>query len=68
MSELHKEYVKNEYSKDIYLFNEVYKGQQTEVNIGAPDSEDFEEKMKQLIEYFISAIPEVIENLKKQSA
>ncbi|KOR90355.1 hypothetical protein [Paenibacillus solani] len=68
MSELHKEFVKNEYTKDIYLFNEVYKGQNTPVNIGAPNSEDFEEKMRQLIEYFISAIPEVITNLKKRSA
>lgn len=68
MSELHKEYVKHEYSKDIYLFNEVYKEQSIPVNIGAPDSEDFEEEMQKLIEYFIGAIPEVISNLKNRSA
>ncbi|WP_054957292.1 arsenate reductase/protein-tyrosine-phosphatase family protein [Paenibacillus dakarensis] len=68
MSDLHKEFIMNEYGKEIYLFNEVYKGQNTPVNIGAPDSEDFEEKMKQLIKYFIGTIPEVIANLKNQGA
>ncbi|OMC71770.1 hypothetical protein BK126_06875 [Paenibacillus sp. FSL H7-0326] len=64
MSELHKEFVKNEYNKDIHLFNEVYLEQNTPVNIGAPDREDFEEKMRELIQYFIDAIPEVMSNLK----
>lgn len=63
MSELHKDYVKNEYNKDILLFNEVYIGQNLPVNIGAPNTEDFEEKMKQLIDYFKEAVPEVITNL-----
>lgn len=63
MSELHKEFIKNEYNKDIYLFNEVYKDQSTAINIGAPDSEDFEEKMRELIIYFMDAMPEVISNL-----
>lgn len=64
MSELHKEFVKNEYNKDIYLFNELYLEQNTPVNIGTPDSEDFEEKMRGLIQYFVGAIPVVISNLK----
>ncbi|WP_177178652.1 hypothetical protein [Paenibacillus sp. PDC88] len=64
MSELHKEFVKNEYNKDIHLFNELYKEQNTSINIGAPDREDFEEKMRELIQYFIDAIPEVMSNLK----
>lgn len=68
MSELHKDFVKNEHNTDIYLFNEVYTGHNTPVNIGAPNSEDFEEKMRQLIEFFIDAIPEVISNLKNRSA
>lgn len=63
MSELHKEFIKNEYNKDIYLFNEIYKDQSTAINIGAPDSEDFEEKMRKLIIYFMDAMPEVISNL-----
>lgn len=68
MSELHKDFVKNQYNKEIYLFNEIYNGKNTPVNIGAPDSEDFEEKMKELIQYFNNAIPDLINNLKKLSA
>lgn len=63
MSELHKDYVRNEYNKDIYLFNEIYRGENTPVNIGAPDDEDFENKMKELIQYFNNAVPNVISNL-----
>lgn len=64
MSELHKDFVRNEYNKDIYLFNEIYNGRNTPVNIGAPDSDDFEEKMKELIQYFNNSIPDVINNLR----
>lgn len=63
MSELHKDYVRNEYNKDIYLFNEIYRGENTPVNIGSPDNEDFEDKMKELIQYFNNAVPDVISNL-----
>lgn len=41
MSELHKEFIKQQYNRDIRLFNEVYNGLQTPVNIGEPDSEHF---------------------------
>lgn len=64
MSELHREFVREEYKRDIYLFNEVYKSQNTPVNIGAPDEEGFDEKMRGLIEYFNNAIPVVIKNIK----
>lgn len=64
MSELHRDFVRNEYNQDIYLFNEVYKSQNTPVNIGAPDDEGFEVKMRELIQYFNNAIPIVIKNLK----
>lgn len=64
MSELHRDFVRNEYTQDIYLFNEVYKSQNTPVNIGAPDDEGFEKKMRELIQYFNNAIPIVIKNLK----
>lgn len=64
MSELHRDFVRNEYNQDIHLFNEIYKSQNTPVNIGAPDDEGFEEKMRELIHYFSNAIPVVIKNLK----
>lgn len=64
MSELHREFVRKEYNQDIYLFNEVYKSQNTPVNIGAPDEEGFDQKMRELIHYFNNAIPVVIKNIK----
>ncbi|GIP44651.1 hypothetical protein J45TS6_31100 [Paenibacillus sp. J45TS6] len=64
MSELHRDFVRKEYNRDIYLFNEVYKSQNTPVNIGAPDEEGFDQKMRELIQYFNNAIPVVIKNIK----
>lgn len=68
MSGLHKDYVREEYNKEIYLFNEIYNGRNTPVNIGAPDSVDFEDKMKELILYFYNAIPVLLNNLNKLRA
>lgn len=68
MSDLHKEYVREEYNKEIYLFNEIYNGRNTPVNIGVPDSVDFEDKMKELILYFYNAIPVLLNNLNKLRA
>lgn len=60
MSELHKDYIQKEYGRDIILFNEIYKGNSTPVNIGAPDSENFPSMMKQLVEYFRDSMPQLI--------
>ncbi len=68
MSDLHKDYVSEEYNKEIFLFNEIYNGRNTPVNIGAPDSDDFEDKMKELILYFYYAIPVIMNNLNKLRA
>jgi protein-tyrosine phosphatase len=65
MSELHKNYINQEYQRDIPLFNEIYKGEQTPVNIGAPDSEDFEEKMRSLVQYFYDAMPDLYKNIRE---
>jgi protein-tyrosine phosphatase len=66
MSELHKEHIMNEYNREIRLFNELYKGDHTSVNIGAPDSVDFNEQMRALVKYFKRAVPKVIDNLKNE--
>lgn len=63
MSELHKEFIKQRYNRDISLFNEVYNGQQTPVHIGAPDHVIFLEQMNQLVMYIHNAVPSVISNL-----
>jgi len=65
MSELHKDYIKQKYSRDILLFNEIYNGQNTPVSIGAPDSENFEEQMRLLVHYFHDAMPELYKNIKE---
>ncbi|RKL64745.1 hypothetical protein CR203_24580 [Salipaludibacillus neizhouensis] len=65
MSELHKVYIKQRYNRDICLFNEILNGQQTPVNIGSPDSEDFFEQMSQLVRYINHSVPYLIRNLEK---
>jgi protein-tyrosine phosphatase len=67
MSELHKEYVKQNFNRDILLFNEVLNGQTSPVNIGHPDSPNFLDDMKQLVIFFHKAMPIVLRNLSSQS-
>ncbi|MGO4548432.1 hypothetical protein AB4Z29_26945 [Paenibacillus sp. 2TAB23] len=68
MSELHRDYIKEQYNREIPLFNEVYNGQKTAVNIGGPDSEDFVEQMKKLVHFFYEAAPRIIHNLEQKAA
>jgi protein-tyrosine phosphatase len=68
MSELHRDYIKEQYNREIPLFNEVYNGQKTAVNIGAPDSDDFVEQMYKLVQFFYEATPQIIRNLEQKAA
>lgn len=63
MSDFHKEFIKQHYNRDICLFNEIFKNQQTPVNVGSPDSANFLEEMNQLVMYINSAIPYLISNI-----
>jgi protein-tyrosine phosphatase len=63
MSDLHRDHIKEQYGREIKLFNEIYDGSSKPVNIGAPDSEDFYDQMKGLIEYFNNAMPQLLKNL-----
>ncbi|KIL42261.1 hypothetical protein SD70_01625 [Gordoniibacillus kamchatkensis] len=67
MSDLHKQFIKLNYNRDIPLFNELYNGKEIPVNIGLPDSPDFAEQMKQLVLFFREAIPIVLRNLNDQT-
>ncbi|WP_163579209.1 hypothetical protein [Gracilibacillus saliphilus] len=64
MSELHKDYIKQYYNREIYLFNEVFNGQQTPV-ISSPNSDDFLEQMNQLVRYINNSVPYILKNLEK---
>lgn len=66
MSEIHKEHINQEFNKEILLFNEIYNGKSTPVNIGVPDSEGFEDQMRGLVEYFNEAIPQIIINIEQK--
>ncbi|MDQ0878843.1 protein-tyrosine phosphatase [Paenibacillus sp. V4I3] len=68
MSELHRDYIKERYNREIPLFNEVYKGEKTAVNIGAPNSEDFVDQINKLVHYFYEATPSIIRNIEQQNA
>jgi protein-tyrosine-phosphatase len=66
MSDLHRDYIKQQYNRDIFLFNELFNGQQTPVNIGYPDSVDFIEQMNQLVVYVNNAIPYLLRNIERE--
>lgn len=66
MSELHQDYIKEHYNRDVPLFNEIYRGQHTAVNIGSPDSEGFADQMYRLVQYFYEAMPDFVQQLEKQ--
>jgi hypothetical protein len=67
MSELHRDYIKENYNGDVPLFNEVYNGQKTAVNIGAPNTENLAEQMHNLVRYFYEAMPNIVQNLEKRT-
>lgn len=66
MSNLHVQYIKENFGRDIFLFNELVDGTQTPVQVGTPDSEGFRDQMKELVEYIHTSIPKLIENIGKQ--
>lgn len=66
MSEIHKEHINKVFNKEIPLFNEIYNGKSTSVNIGVPDSEGFEDQMRGLVEYFNEAIPQLVTNIEQK--
>lgn len=65
MSDLHRTYIKEQYKRDVPLFNEMYNGQKTSVNIGPPDSKDFLEQMNKLVHFFYEATPQMVRNIGK---
>jgi protein-tyrosine phosphatase len=65
MSNLHLDFIKEKYGRDILLFNEVLDGSNTPVQVGEPDSEGFHAQMRELVEYINSAMPKLIDRLKK---
>ncbi|MFJ5760620.1 hypothetical protein ACIQAA_16140 [Neobacillus sp. NPDC093182] len=67
MGELHRDYLKQQYNRDIFLFNELFNGKQTPVNIGSPDSVDFAEQMNQLVVYVNNAIPYLLRNIEEEA-
>jgi protein-tyrosine phosphatase len=66
MSELHRDYIKERYNRDVPLFNEIYNGQKTAVNVGPPDSEDFLVQMNNLVRYFYEATPIIVRKIEEQ--
>jgi protein-tyrosine phosphatase len=67
MSQLHVQYVTDNYGKEIILYNDLLDGSQTSVQVGSPDSDDFKEQMRNLINYIKKSTPELVEKIKKIS-
>jgi protein-tyrosine phosphatase len=67
MSELHKDYVYQEYKREIPLFNELFNGSKKSVNVGAPNSQNFYNEMTELVDYIYDAVPPVLKNIEKRN-
>lgn len=66
MSNLHVKYIKEKFGREIVLFNEMIDGSDLSVQVGAPDSEGFENQMKELVNYINSSIPRLIKKIEEQ--
>ncbi|TLS49811.1 hypothetical protein FE782_22650 [Paenibacillus antri] len=66
MSNLHVDYIKEKFGREIVLFNELVDGSQVSVQVGAPDHEEFQERMEELVDYINSSIPRIIEKIEEQ--
>src|SRR5690606_1110255 len=67
MSPLHVNFIKDQFGKEIALFNELLDGSRVPVQVGAPDSEGFREQMKGLVEYIHSAMPRLVNKMLERS-
>ncbi|TLS49805.1 hypothetical protein FE782_22620 [Paenibacillus antri] len=67
MSELHRDYIKQEYNRTIPLFNEMYNGTSLSVNIGSPEEDDFAVKMEELVNYIRDAMPVLYKKINERN-
>lgn len=66
MAKEHRDYIQQEYNEKIYLFNEIYKGEESSITVPPPDKNgEYLEKIAEMVDYINKAIPQLVGNLKK---
>ena len=66
MGKEHKEYIQKVYNEKIYLFNEIYKGEESSITVPPPDKDgDYLVKISEMVDYINEAIPQLVRKLKK---
>lgn len=64
MGKEHKNYIQQEYNEKIYLFNEIYKDDQSSITVPPPDQDgNYLVKISEMVDYINEAIPQLVRNL-----
>lgn len=63
MGKEHKEYVKQNFGRTIYLFNEIYMNEELSLNVPPPDKKEFIKEIKNMVDYINNAMPVFVKNL-----
>ncbi|MGD6991288.1 hypothetical protein [Sutcliffiella horikoshii] len=67
MGKEHKDYIQQEYNMKIYLFNEIYKGDESSIIVPPPDKNgDYLVQIVEMVDYINEAIPHLVRNLNKR--
>ncbi|WP_404468388.1 hypothetical protein [Sutcliffiella horikoshii] len=66
MGKEHKDYIQKEYNEKIYLFNEIYKEDESSITVPPPDqSGNYLVQITEMVDYINKAIPQLVKNLRK---
>lgn len=66
MGKEHKDYVKQTFGRTIYVFNEIYMYEEESVVVPPPDSPEFMNAIKNMVDYINDAMPMFVKNLSEQ--
>nr|WP_240948530.1 hypothetical protein [Bacillus sp. RO1] len=66
MGKEHRDYILQEYNEKIYLFNEIYKGDESSLTVPPPDQNgNYLVKITDMVDYINEAIPLLVRNLNR---
>ncbi|NMH74327.1 hypothetical protein HF078_14645 [Bacillus sp. RO2] len=67
MGKEHRDYIQQEYNEKIYLFNEIYKGDESSITVPPPDQDgNYLVKIIDMVDYINEAIPQLVRNLREK--
>jgi protein-tyrosine-phosphatase len=63
----HKEYVRKEFNRNVILFNELLKNEETSLIVPPPDKDGiYLIKIKEMVDYINDAIPSIFSNIREK--